>query len=276
MGAPCGGWPLDTLGTFALGALPALAPEVFRAAEPSSATLSLASLATERPLLDAALVDVLRITFTVALASTALVAVPGIALGWLLARRTFRGKSLVQTCVALPLVLPPTAIGYLLLVLFSRSGPLGERALGFDPGVLFTLRAAILASAVMALPLVARTARTAFEGVDPRLERMAQSLGHSHARAFLAVTLPLARRGLVAALALGFGRALGEFGATVIVAGNIPGRTQTLALAIFDDIQLGDTRHALWLVALTVVIAFALLVWTERLLRAPARNAEAA
>jgi molybdate transport system permease protein len=197
------------------------------------------------------------------------VALPGLALGWLLARREFRGKSVVETVVGLPLVLPPTAVGYLLLMLFSRRGPLGERALGFDPGVLFTLRGAILASAVMSLPLVARTARAAFEGVDPRLERMAQSLGYSAPRTLLRVTLPLARRGLAAALALGFGRALGEFGATVIVAGNIPGRTQTLALAIFNDIQLGDEGHALWLVGLTAAISFALLWWIERLLRSP-------
>jgi molybdate transport system permease protein len=216
---------------------------------------------------------VLGTTLRVALAATVLVAPAGIALGHALARRSFPGKSLVETLVALPLVLPPTAIGYLLLALFSRSGWLGERTLGFDPGLLFTWRAAVLASAVVALPLVARTARAAFEEVEPRYELMARTLGFTPWRAFVAVTLPLARRGLLAALALGFGRALGEFGATVIVAGNIPGRTQTLALAIFSEIQLGDTRAALRLVALTVALAFVLMWAVERLLRRGARAA---
>lgn len=210
---------------------------------------------------------ILWTTLRVSLAATLLVAPVGIALGHALARRSFRGKSLLETFVALPLVLPPTAIGYLLLALFARSGILGERTLGFDLDLLFTWRAAVLASAVVALPLVARTARTAFEEVEPRLELMARTLGMSRARTFVAVTLPLARRGLLAAVALGFGRALGEFGATVIVAGNIPGRTQTLALAIFSEIQLGNTDAALRLVAITVAVAFLLMWCIERLLR---------
>jgi len=209
---------------------------------------------------------VLATTLRVALAATALGAPLGILLGRLLARHAFRGKALVETLVALPLVLPPTAIGYLLLALLARDGPLGERALGFDPGVLFTWRAAVLASAVVALPLTARTARAAFEGVDPRLERMARSLGLSPTRTFLTVALPLARRGLLAAVVLGFGRALGEFGATAVVAGNIPGRTQTLSLAIFSEIQLGNTDAALRLVALTVVLALGVTWSVERLL----------
>jgi molybdate transport system permease protein len=218
-------------------------------------------------LLDPGTSAVLWTTLRVAGLAGLLAAPVGIALGFALARRSFRGKSLVETVVALPLVLPPTAIGYLLLALFSRNGWLGERSLGFDPGLLFTWRAAVLASAVVALPLVARTARTAFEEVEPRYERMARTLGLSRTRTFLAVTLPLARRGLLAAIALGLGRALGEFGATVIVAGNIPGRTQTLALAIFSEIQLGDDAAALRLVAITVAIAFALLWLVERNLR---------
>lgn len=201
-----------------------------------------------------------------------LVAPLGIALGFALARKSFRGKSLVETLVALPLVLPPTAIGYLLLALLSRSGWLGERALGFDLDLLFTWRAAVLASALVALPLVARTARSAFEAVDPRYELMARSLGLSRVRTFLTVTLPLARRGLLAAVALGFGRALGEFGATVIVAGNIPGETQTLSLAIFSEIQLGNTDAALRLVGITIIIAFALMWIIERLLRSGAQS----
>ncbi|HUR27561.1 MAG TPA: molybdate ABC transporter permease subunit [Planctomycetota bacterium] len=215
-------------------------------------------------MLDAATFDALRITLEVALGATLLVALPAVAVGFALARKNFFGKSALETFVALPLVLPPTAIGYLLLALFARDGWLGPRAIGFDPGILFTLRGAILASAVVSFPLVVRTTRAAFEQVDPRLERMAQSLGRSPLRTFSSVTLPLARRGLLGALALGFGRSIGEFGATVIVAGNIPGRTQTLALAIFNDIQVGDQRHALVLVGLTTVLAFALLWVVER------------
>jgi molybdate transport system permease protein len=159
-----------------------------------------------------------------------------------------------------------------LLALFARHGPLGSETLGFDPGVLFTARGAVLASAVVAFPLVARTARAAFEGVEPRLEHMGESLGLGRGAVLVGVTLPLARRELLAALLLGFARALGEFGATVIVAGNIPGRTQTLALAIFTDIQLGDTRGALELVGLCVVLAFVTVLAVERLL-GPARGA---
>ncbi|MFN0241979.1 MAG: molybdate ABC transporter permease subunit [Planctomycetota bacterium] len=213
---------------------------------------------------------ILWTTLRVALAATLVVAPIGIAVGHALARRNFRGKSLVETFVALPLVLPPTAIGYVLLALFARSGVLGERALGFDPGILFTWRAAVLASTIVALPLVVRTARAAFEEVEPRYELMARTLGFSRTRTFFQVTLPLARRGLLAAAVLGFGRALGEFGATVIVAGNMPGKTQTLSLAIFNEIQLGNTDAALRLVAITVVIAFVLMWSVERLLgRAP-------
>jgi molybdate transport system permease protein len=210
--------------------------------------------------------EVLLVTLRVAAGATLLFALPALALGWLLARRDFAGKSAVETLVALPLVLPPTAIGYVLLELFARNGPLGAETLGFDPGVLFTARGAMLASAVVALPLAARVARTAFEGVDPRLETKGRSLGLARAAVLVRVTFPLARRGLLAALLLGFCRALGEFGATVIVSGNIPGRTQTLALAIFTDIQLGDTRGALRLVALCVALAFACVFTVERLL----------
>lgn len=223
---------------------------------------------------DSATAAILWTTLRVSLSATLLVAPLGIALGFALARRSFPGKSVVETLVALPLVLPPTAIGYLLLALFSRSGILGARTLGFDLGLLFTWRAAVLASTVVALPLVARTARTAFQEVEPRLELIARTLGYSRARTFVTVTLPLARRGLLAAVALGFGRALGEFGATVIVAGNIPGRTQTLALAIFSEIQLGNTDAALRLVAITVAVALVLMWCIERLLRRDPRTGE--
>lgn len=216
---------------------------------------------------DSGTATILWTTLRVSLTAGLLAAPAGTALGFVLARRAFPGKSAIETVVALPLILPPTAIGYLLLALLSRGGPLGEHALGFDLDLLFTWRAAVLASAVVALPLVARTARTAFAEVDPRLESMARTLGMSRTRTFFSVTMPLARHGLLAALVLGFGRALGEFGATIIVAGNIPGRTQTLSLAIFSEIQLGDTTRALQLVAITVGVAFGLMWLVERMLR---------
>lgn len=221
---------------------------------------------------DGALVA-LGLSAQVALCATLAILPPGIALGWLLARREVPGRALLETLTALPLVLPPTAVGYLLLRLLARDGPLGERALGFDLDLLFTWKGAVLASAVMALPLVVRTARLAFEEVDPRLESMARTLGLGPLRTFAEVTLPLARRGLAAAAVLGFTRALGEFGATVIVAGNIPGETQTLALAIFSDMQVGRDSEAMTLVAITVVLAFAALWTVEILLRRRPRRA---
>jgi len=214
---------------------------------------------------DGALVA-LGLSLRVAFWATAALLPFALALAWVLARRNVPGKALIETITALPLVLPPTAVGYLLLRLLARDGALGARTLGFDLDLLFTLKGAILASAVMSFPLVVRTARVAFEEVDPRFEAMARTLGHGPWRTFVEITLPLARRGLIAAAVLGFTRALGEFGATVIVAGNIPGRTQTLALAIFADLQLGDDARAVRLVAITVAIAF-LSLWTVELLQ---------
>ena len=186
----------------------------------------------------------------VATCALLLIAVPGIGLGWLLARRRFPGRALVDGLVQLPLVLPAVAVGYGLLWL------LGAEGFGLAPSILFTWKAAVLASAVMALPLVVRMAQLAFEGVDPRLESMGRSLGLGPLVVYLRVTLPLARRGLGAALVLGFARALGEFGATVIVAGLVPGETRTLALGIFEEIQLGDRAAAFRLVGLAVLLSF--------------------
>ena len=224
------------------------------------------------PSLEPETLDALLVSLEVASFAILLDVVPGLGLAYLLARKEWRGKSLVETLVTLPLVLPPVAVGFLLLFTFGREGPLGSQALGIDLDLILTWKGAVLASAIMSLPLVVRTARVAFEGVNPRLESMGRSLGLARTRVFLTITLPLARRGLFAALVLGFGRALGEFGATVIIAGNIPGKTQTLALAIFDNYQLGHEREALRLVGLTAVIAF-LLIWiVERLLASGAER----
>jgi len=216
--------------------------------------------------------DALRISLQISLCSTAIVVPPGVLIGLLLARLDFPGKGLVETIVSLPLVLPPTAVGYVLLSLFAVRGPLGSGTLGFDLDLLFTWKGAVVAASVMSLPLVSRTARVAFEGIDRRLEGLARTLGYGPVRTFVSVTVPLARRGLLAAMVLGFSRALGEFGATVIVAGNIPGRTQTLALAIFSDIQAGRGEDARALLVLTTLLAFAGIYATERLVRGSARS----
>ena len=218
------------------------------------------------------LASVLLVSLRVAAVATLLVGVPAVFLGYALARWRFRGKRLVSVLVGLPLVLPPTAVGFLLLRLLAVDGPLGRDTLGFDPGLLLTWKAAVLAAGIMSLPLVARTARVTFEGVDPRLEEMARTLGHGRTATFFRFTLPLAARGLSAALILGFTRALGEFGATVTVAGSIPGRTRTLASAIFSAQQVGDNQGAGLLMAVALVVGFAAIASAELL--APGRRPE--
>ena len=190
----------------------------------------------------------------------------GLPLAWTLARRQWPGKSVVETLVNLPLVLPPVATGLILLKLFGRRGPIGaflHETLGLS--VVFTWRGVLLCLGVMSFPLLVRSARVAFEEVNPRLEQIARTLGARDARVFFAVTLPLAKRGIIAGIILAFARALGEFGATIMVAGNIPGETSTLSLAIFQAVQLGEDSHAFRLLAVSVGMAF-LAVWTSEFL----------
>ena len=213
------------------------------------------------------LVSITLFTLGVATLGTLLIAPGGVALGWLLARRTWPGKALVETIVVLPLVVPPVATGLVLLKLFGRRGALGrfcENVLGLD--IVFTWRAVVIASAVMSLPLLVRSARVAFEEVPLRLEQVARTLGAGPWRVFFTVTLPLARRGLLAAIVLAFARALGEFGATAMVAGMIPGQTITLSLGIYQNVQLGHDDAALAMLAVSVVLAFAAVVTSEWLL----------
>ncbi len=196
----------------------------------------------------------------------------GLALAWLLARRDWPGKSLIETLVALPLVMPPVATGLILLQLFGRRGAIGGFLHDhFDLDVVFTWRAVLLALSVMSLPLLVRAARTAFEEVNPRLEQIARTLGAGDFRVFCTITVPLAARGIAGGLMLAFARALGEFGATIMVAGNIPGRTSTLSLAIFQDVQLGEDAHAFRLLGVSVMLAFA-AVWGSELLLRKARR----
>jgi len=187
----------------------------------------------------------------------------GLGLAWLLARREWPGKSIVETLVSLPLVLPPVATGLILLRLLGRRGPVGaflHHTLGLD--IVFTWRAVLVSLAVMSFPLLVLSARVAFEGVNPRLEQIASTLGAGPWRVFYRVTLPLALRGVLAGILLAFARALGEFGATIMVAGNIPGQTTTLSLAIFQSVQLGHDEHAFTLLGISTAVAFA-AVWSS-------------
>jgi molybdate transport system permease protein len=199
--------------------------------------------------------------FTVATAAfaTLLMLPPGLFLAWLLARRQFRGRVLLETIVSLPLVLPPVATGLVLLMLVAPRGPIGgllERA-GIE--VVFTWKAVVLAMAVMGLPLFVRTSRAGFEQVDRRYESVAATLGAGPLRVFFTITLPLALPGVIAGSVLGFARALGEFGATIMIAGSIPGATRTLAVAIYSFAETGRDADAMHLVAVSALIAFAAL-----------------
>src|SRR5580698_68851 len=186
----------------------------------------------------------------------------GLGAAWLLARYHWPGKSLVETFITLPLVMPPVATGLILLELFGRNGLGGffHDYFGFD--IIFTWRAVLVALGVMSFPLLVRSARVAFEGVNPRLEEIARTLGAGNFRVFCTITLPLASRGIVGGILLAFARALGEFGATIMVAGNIPGKTTTLSLAIFQSVQLGEDAKACRLLGISTVLAF-IAVWAS-------------
>jgi len=210
--------------------------------------------------------QVVWFTAWVSALSTLAIFPAGIATAWLLARREWRGKSIVETFVSLPLVIPPVATGLILLKLFGRRGPLGgflENTLGIE--IVFTWKAVLIALGVMSFPLFVRSTRVAFEQVNPRLENIARTLGASDWRVFFTISLPLAKRGVIAGTILAFARALGEFGATIMIAGNIPGQTSTLALDIFQSVQLGDDTHALRLLAVSVLLAFG-AVWTSEII----------
>lgn len=187
---------------------------------------------------------------------------PALGLAWLLARRKWPGKSLIETLTALPLVLPPVATGLLLLLLLGRRGPVGAWLAEHGISLIFTWKAVVIALAVMSFPLLVRSLRSALESVPRRLEDVALTLGATPWTAFLSVTLPLARRGLAGGVLLAFARALGEFGATMVLAGYLPGETGTLSLEIYQAIQLGQDQRALQLIGLSVMVAF-LAVWSS-------------
>jgi molybdate transport system permease protein len=220
----------------------------------------------ERPAMSGEAIAAVWLSARVAATATVLNALVGIPLAYVLARRRFWGRGAVDLLVTLPLVLPPTVTGYYLIVLLGRRGLLGAPLYdltGFT--VAFTWYAAVIAATVMALPLLVRTARAAIESVDRDLESAAFTLGRSEWQTALTVTLPLARNGILAGLVLAFARALGEFGATLMLAGNIPGRTTTVPLAIYTAVQTGETGEVLALVGLLTGLSCAVLVAAGRL-----------
>jgi molybdate transport system permease protein len=208
----------------------------------------------------------LWLSLRVAVLATGAAVVLGLWLAWLLANREFRGKEWLDAAIALPLVLPPTVLGYYLLVLLGRASPLGklyETVVG-QP-LVFTWQAAVVAALFHSLPLLVKSARAALESVDPVYQRAARTLGASEWRLFLRVTLPLTQRQVLAAAALAFARSLGDFGVTLMIAGNIPGRTQTISVAIYDAVMADNAAAARAMVLVVSVVALATLTLANRL-----------
>jgi len=212
--------------------------------------------------------QVVWFTVWVSVLSTACIFPFGLALAWLLAKKSWPGKAIVETVIFLPLVMPPVATGLILLRVLGRRGIIGSflhESLGLD--IAFTWRAVVIALGVMSFPLLVLSARAAFEEVNPRLEQIAMTLGAGPVRVFYRVTFPLAMRGVMAGVLLAFARALGEFGATIMVAGNIPGQTTTLSLAIFQSVQLGQDPTAFRLLGVSTALAFTAVWWSSKWIR---------
>ena len=208
----------------------------------------------------------LWLSLRVAVIATVVSLGAGLALAYLLARCRFRGREALDALITLPVVLPPTVLGYYLLVVLGRNTPIGkafEAVFGFP--LVFTWQAAVVAAAIHSIPLLVKSARAALESVDRSLENAARTLGASEWRIFFRVTLPLARRSILAATVFAFARALGDFGVTIMIAGNIPGKTQTMAVAIYDAVQSGHTLPANIMVLIISAVAVGILYWTNRL-----------
>jgi molybdate transport system permease protein len=215
----------------------------------------------------------LWLSLEVATAATLISVALGLAIAWLLANRDFRGKNLIDALATLPLALPPTVLGYYLLVVIGRSSWIGRawEAVTGSP-LVFTWRAAVIASTLHAIPLLIKSSRAALESVDLACERAARSLGASEWRLFWRVSLPLASRPIAAATVLAFARSLGDFGATLMIAGDIPGRTQTAAIAIFDAVESGNTLTARVLVIVISILTAAVVLLANRLEQRRART----
>lgn len=212
----------------------------------------------------------LWLSLRVAASATVIAAIVGIALAYVLAKGRFPGRGLLEAVASVPIVLPPTVLGYYLLVTLGARSPIGRTWESvFGHPLVFTQTAAVIAASASAMPFVLRTARAAIEAVDPRFEQAARTIGLPEWRVAAQVTIPLAGRGLIAGVALGFARALGDFGVTVMLAGNIPGRTQTMPIAVYDAVQAGNDHRASVLSAVLAGIAVVVLVAVNRLSRIP-------
>ena len=206
------------------------------------------------------------LSLQVAAIATVISLVLGLALAYLLARYQFRGREMLDSIITLPIVLPPTVLGYYLLVLLGRNSGFGrafEAIFGFP--LVFTWQAAVVAATIHSVPLLVKSARAALESVDRNLENAARTLGASEGRIFFQITLPLARRSISAATVFAFARALGDFGVTIMIAGNIPGKTQTMAVAIYDTVQSGNMLPANLMVLVISITAIVILYVTNRL-----------
>lgn len=211
-------------------------------------------------------IDALILSIKVALLSLVVMFPPGLLVGWLLAKRDFAGKSVLNTFVMLPLVLPPVVSGYLLLILLSKHGIIGGFLYNvFNLELVFSPFAVVIAVSIISFPLLVRGIITGMESVPSELENTARTLGASPIKVFCTITLPLASRGIIGGTILGFSKSLGEFGATIMVAGNIPGKTQTMALAIFNAVNLGEDASVYRLVLISTVVAFIAIWLTERI-----------
>ena len=213
----------------------------------------------------------LTLTLKVSALATGFALVLGVGVAWFFAYRSFKGRNILDAILTLPMVMPPTVLGYYLLVLFGRKGALGpwlENTFGLQ--LVFSWKGAVVAATVVAFPLIFKSARAAFEDVDRTFENAARTLGSSGMGVFFRITLPLAARGIIAGMLLAFARAMGEFGATLMIAGNLPGRTQTLSMAVYDAVQAGDDLRANALVILISVVCVTILAASGYLL-APRR-----
>ena len=209
----------------------------------------------------------LELSLRVAGLATLISFVASTLMAWLLARKRGPLPALLDAVCTLPLVLPPTVLGYYLILLVGRRGLLGQWLADVGINLIFSWQGAVVAATVVVFPLIYKSARAALEQVDPHLENAARTLGSSEWRVFVSVSLPLAWKGIFAGLMLAFARGMGEFGATLMIAGNIPGKTQTLALAIYDAFQAGNDAQAVWLVVITSAVCVSLLMAAELLLK---------
>ncbi len=213
-----------------------------------------------------------KLSLLVTVAATGLVVVVGTACGFVLAKGKFRGRELLDAVITLPLVLPPTVTGYYLIVLLGRRGLIGSYLYELTEwSVTFTLAGAIIAAAIMSLPLMVKSARAAIESVNPKYEIASYTLGKGKLETFFHVTLPLAQRGIIAGVVLSFARALGEFGATLMLAGNIPGKTQTMPLAIYEAVVAGQNRQAQLLALILTAVSVTAVYLTNKLNSGQAR-----